>query len=308
MIPQQLSNNILMVRPVSFGYNSETGNTNAFQKKIDQLSELEIQNSVLQEFDQMVEQLRNAGIQVMVIQDNKEQTRPDAIFPNNWISFHSDGTLITYPMQSLNRRFERREDIISEIEKNFKVERRFSLEIFEDKEQYLEGTGSMIFDNVHRIIYACLSPRTDIQVLQHLASLINYSVFFFYAKDENGVDIYHTNVMMALGKDFVVICLDSVVGEKQSELIDLFKESNKEIIAISFDQMNHFAGNMLQLIAANGDPILVMSQSAFDSLLPSQLSQLTAKTKLLIVNIPTIETIGGGSARCMMAEIFLNRK
>lgn len=211
-------------------------------------------------------------------------------------------------MQSLNRRFERREDIISEIEKNFKVERRFSLEIFEDKEQYLEGTGSMIFDNVHRIIYACLSPRTDIQVLQHLASLINYSVFFFYAKDENGLDIYHTNVMMALGKDFVVICLDSVVGEKQSELIDLFKESNKEIIAISFDQMNHFAGNMLQLIAANGDPILVMSQSAFDSLLPSQLSQLTAKTKLLIVNIPTIETIGGGSARCMMAEIFLNRK
>ncbi|MEP7195810.1 MAG: arginine deiminase-related protein [Saprospiraceae bacterium] len=304
---KQLTNNILMVRPANFGYNSETGKTNSFQILL-QNSTDEIQSSAIKEFDSMVEQLRQAGINVLVIDDLNDVIRPDAIFPNNWVSFHQDGTVITYPMQSLNRRIERREDIIEEIGRHFEVKKRYSLDIFEEHNQFLEGTGSMIFDHDNKLIYACLSARTDAQLLQNLALLLQYKVVFFHAYNETGVPIYHTNVMMALGKDFVVICMDSIIEKERDEIKNIFDETSKEIINISFHQMNSFAGNMLQLIDANNNPVLIMSQSAYSSLTRSQISSLEAKTKIIPIDIRIIETIGGGSVRCMMAEIFLPKK
>lgn len=297
-----------MIRPAHFGYNFETGQTNTFQNRIYGLEDSEIQHKALQEFDLMVQRLKEEDINVLVIQDEPTVIRPDAIFPNNWISLHQDGTVITYPMQSANRRLERREEIIDQLSREFNIKKRFSLEIFEDKNQYLEGTGSMIFDHQNQIVYACLSPRTNVELLTHLATLLNYRAVYFDSKNEKGIPIYHTNVMMALGLDFVIICLDSVSLDKKSELIKIFEETGKDIIEISFEQMNQFAGNMLQVSNKKGVPVLIMSQTAFESLTPEQIIKLKSRTKILPVTIPTIETIGGGSARCMMAENFLTPK
>ncbi len=297
-----------MIRPAHFGYNFETGQTNTFQNRIYGLEDSEIQHKALQEFDLMVQRLKEEDINVLVIQDEPTVIRPDAIFPNNWISLHQDGTVITYPMQSANRRLERREEIIDQLSREFVIKKRFSLEIFEDKNQYLEGTGSMIFDHQNQIVYACLSPRTNVELLTHLATLLNYRAVYFDSKNEKGIPIYHTNVMMALGLDFVIICLDSVSLDKKSELIKIFEETGKDIIEISFEQMNQFAGNMLQVSNKKGVPVLIMSQTAFESLTPEQIIKLKSRTKILPVTIPTIETIGGGSARCMMAENFLTPK
>lgn len=302
---EQITNSIFMVRPVSFGYNLETGQTNAFQKHIYDLNEFQISSLVTNEFDGMVSTLRQAGIEVIVIDDNKDYIRPDAIFPNNWISLHSNGMVITYPLQSQNRRTERRDDIIETLSKNFRIEKRLSLEVYEKRNQYLEGTGSMVFDHSNKIIFACLSPRTDLELLIHYSDLLKYKLFYFNAFDEANRAIYHTNVMMAIGIDFVVICLRSIEENKRSEIIKIFEKTDKEIIDISFDQMNHFAGNMLQLFGADNTPFLVMSQTAYDSLFEEQRTRLLKRTNLLPVKIDIIETIGGGSARCMMAEIFL---
>lgn len=305
---KQITDTILMIRPANFGYNAETGQTNTFQSELKNIVHEEIILNARNEFDAMVEELRMKGIQVVVIEDTDNPIRPDAVFPNNWISFHQDGTVITYPMQSKNRRIERREDIIDEISKKFKVSRRYSLEIFEEKEQYLEGTGSMIFDHEHKIIYACLSPRTDVQLLEQLGNLIQYTPVYFHSYNEDKVPIYHTNVMMALGIDFVVVCLESVPEGERDRLIDSFNSTKKSIVEISLQQMNQFAGNMLQVSSSSGKTYLVLSQSAYASLTPEQIAKLSSYTNLLPISIPTIETIGGGSVRCMMAEVFLQKK
>lgn len=304
---KQITDTILMIRPANFAYNAITGQTNTFQTRLNDLSEDKIIAQAQSEFDSMVEKLRKLGIQVIVIEDTKIPIKPDAVFPNNWISMHHDGTVITYPMQSENRRIERREDLINKLSEQYQVKRRLSLELFEEKDQYLEGTGSMIFDHEYRIVYACLSPRTDVQLLEHLAHLIQYTPVYFHSYNENRVAVYHTNVMMAIGVDFVVICMDSVPEEERLRLYESFQKSKKEIVEISIGQMNHFAGNMLQIQSVTGKRFLVLSQSAYDSLTNRQIEQLNKFTDLLPVSIPTIETIGGGSVRCMMAEVFLNK-
>jgi len=305
---KQISNTILMVRPTHFGYNQETASSNKFQKKQDKQDAKDIKQKACDEFDQMVSDLRSKGVQVLVFTDSEDILKPDAVFPNNWISMHEDGTLITYPMFAPIRRKERSESIIESLIKDFDVRKRLSLELFESKDLFLEGTGSIIFDHEHKLAYACQSARTSIEVLQKLCLIINYKPILFNAFDASGYPIYHTNVLMALGIDFVVICMDAVEEGSRQRLEEQFKETGKEIIDISFKQMESFAGNMLQVEMENHKPLLVMSKSAYDSLNVDQLKKINAKTEILSVAIPTIEQIGGGSARCMMAEVFLPPK
>lgn len=264
------------------------------------------------EFDNMVQILRSKGIHVIVIEDTENPVKPDAVFPNNWISFHENGVLITYPMFAKNRRIERREDIIELINEKFRINNRYSFEFYEnDNEEplYLEGTGSMIFDRPNGIVYACLSQRTDATLIDKFNVLMGTQSFVFKAVDRNGLEIYHTNVMMALGEDFVVICLDSISDmESKNQLLKIFEKTGKEVIDISIKQMESFAGNMLEVKNKNNERYLCMSQTAFDSLKQEQKDKLSARTHLLPIPITNIEKYGGGSVRCMMAEIFLPEK
>ena len=301
----QITNTILMVRPAAFGFNEETAANNAFQVKNESLSAEEIQERALQEFDTFVNKLRAIGVEVIVVKDSADPHTPDAIFPNNWISFHQDGLVVTYPMFSSIRRKERRPEIISDLMADFSVETRIFFEDYEREDKYLEGTGSLILDRVNKIMYACLSPRTDRALTEELAQRLDYKAVIFTAVDEEGQEIYHTNVMMALGENFAVICLDVIadIMERQ-EVIEVLEDSGKEIIEISIEQMMQFAGNMLQ-VKGEDSSYLVMSQAAYDSLDEEQIEEIEQYTKILSSPIPTIEELGGGSVRCMMAEVFL---
>ncbi|MEL6943936.1 MAG: arginine deiminase-related protein, partial [Bacteroidota bacterium] len=300
---------IMMVRPAKFGFNPQTATNNAFQDESTDLSPEEIQTLALQEFDGFVQILRNAKIRVIVVQDTETPTKYDAIFPNNWISTHQDGTLITYPMFAPMRRLERREDIIGGISEEFSVENRIRLESYEAQEIFLEGTGSMILDRPNKLVYACRSLRTEEKVLDDFCKKMGYEKVLFTSTDENGLEIYHTNVMMALGENFVVICMESVKdGKEWANLHKKFKETGKAVIEISVDQMAAFAGNMLQVKNTDGDTFLVMSEQAYRSLEEEQIKQIEQHTYLLHAPLYTIEKFGGGSARCMMAEIFAERK
>ncbi len=304
----QITDTILMVRPAAFGFNPETAANNAFQIDDPSLSVQERRQRALAEFDAFVARLREAGIRVIVVEDTAAPVKTDAVFPNNWISTHGNGTLITYPMYSPVRRRERREAIVDQLRKEFQVLDRIHLEENELTDRFLEGTGSLILDREYRIAYACLSERTDEKLLRQFAGQMNYEIVAFTALDGAGQPIYHTNVMMALGETFVVVCLESIrqVGE-QDVLLKKFAATKKEVIAISLDQMNAFAGNMLQVRNGQGKTFLVMSQQAYDSLRPDQIETIERHTTILSSPLPTIETYGGGSARCMMAEIFLPR-
>lgn len=296
-----------MVRPANFAFNEETAANNAFQSRDDNMNAVEMRQQAMREFDEFVQKLRDAGVNVIVAEDTHEPARPDAVFPNNWVTFHQEGWVVTYPMFAPTRRLERRDDVIRMVlERGFRATDRIHLEDSEAEQVFLEGTGSIIFDHPHRLAYACLSPRTDAALLGELCRKIGYREVVFHAVDAGGQDIYHTNVMMALGETFVVICLDSVRdAAERSMLENKFAETGKEIIDISLEQMGAFAGNMLQVRNAAGDTILVMSETAYRSLTPAQVRALEAHTRLLYSPIQTIETYGGGSARCMMAEVFL---
>jgi hypothetical protein len=241
---------------------------------------------------------------VLVIEDSDEPNKPDAIFPNNWITTHEDGSLITYPMFSKIRRNERREEVINHLETDFLFSNRYAFEHYEDEHQFLEGTGSMVLDRVNRIVYACLSPRTSIELLDKFAVLKGYEVVRFKAQSA-GVDIYHTNVMMAMGHDFVVICMDAIGDEEDKEVVlSMFKKTGKEVVEITIEQMNSFAGNMLEVESLEGEPYMVMSEQAFNALTDHQISKISNHAQILAVPIDTIEKYGGGSARCMITEIF----
>ncbi len=296
-----------MVRPAHFAFNEETAANNAFQSRDKHLPPEEMRRLAMQEFDGFVEQLREAGVDVIVAKDTATPIKPDAVFPNNWVTFHQEGFVVTYPMFAPTRRRERRRQIIDQVLKTgFAADRRLNYEFNEKRNRFLEGTGSIIFDHQHRLAYACLSPRTDEQLLQDLCQEIGYEAVTFRSADANGQDVYHTNVMMALGETFVVICLDSVRDPAERQMLEQkFAETNKEIVAITLPQMNAFAGNMLQVSTTSGQPLLVMSSTAHQALMPEQISTLQKHTQLLHVPITTIETYGGGSARCMMAEVFL---
>lgn len=304
-MPNQTTNHLLLIRPTNFGYNEETAHNNAFQSK-PQASPAQIQEQALQEFDQLVALLQSKDIQVTVIQDSATPVKPDAIFPNNWISFHANGTLVTYPMWSKNRRLERQASIVEQMKQQFGFQEVLALEDWEEQQLFLEGTGSMILDREHKICYACTSPRTDEQVLNQFCEVMGYQKVLFQSVDAQGQEIYHTNVMMALGEDFVVICLDSVpdAGQKQ-QLLQSFQQTGKTVVEISLEQVKAFAGNMLQVHNEQGDRFLLLSQQAYESLTPAQMTTLEQYTNLLYSPIPTIETLGGGSVRCMLAEVFM---
>ena len=296
-----------MVRPANFGYNEQTAENNAFQLYDDSLSDNEIRVKALAEFDAFVECLKNEGVQVIVAEDSASPAKPDAVFPNNWVTFHQEGFVITYPMFAPIRREERSESIIEQVlQQGFNSTARLHFEASEENDQFLEGTGSVIFDHVNKIAYAGLSPRTNDVLLDSLCEKIGYEAVTFRALDAAGQEVYHTNVMMAMGENFVVVCLGCIWDQKERAMLEnKFRETGKEIVNISLDQMNAFAGNMLQVKNKDGKLILVMSSTAYESLTPDQITLLEGHTSLLHCPIDTIETYGGGSARCMMAEVFL---
>lgn len=303
---QQTTSNILMIRPTNFGFNEETATNNSFQTKAKFLKPDQVKKRAMEEFDNFVAKMRGKGINVIVIDDSAKPIKPDAVFPNNWVSFHQNGAVITYPMYSEIRRKERRDDVLEKLKEDFMIEATYRLEKFEAEDRFLEGTGSMILDRVNKICYACTSPRTDEGLLDVFCEFVDYQKVAFQSVDANGEDIYHTNVMMALGEDFVVIGMSTIKNEVQKRmLLELFEKTNKTIIDISFDQILSFAGNMLQVRNEQGDTYLVMSQQAFESLTDEQIKEIEMRTKILYSSIETIETLGGGSARCMMAEVFL---
>ncbi|MBP9741577.1 MAG: amidinotransferase [Chitinophagaceae bacterium] len=301
----QATNSVLLIRPSSFTFNAETAISNAFQIKLNE-SEEEIKQKKLAEFEAFVQTLTTKGVNVFLVDDTLLPEKPDAIFPNNWVSFHADGTVILYPMCAVNRQHERRQDIIDSLKKNFVVNNIIDLSKYEIEHKYLEGTGSIIFDHVHKIAYACLSPRTDKALFIEVCTLLNYRPIYFYAYDKNGQEIYHTNVMMCIAEKFSAICLDTITNQAEKELIvQSLTQTGHQIINISFEQMSNFAGNMLELKNKNNQSLLALSQSAFLSLTTTQKTAIEKYTELVPLTIKTIETIGGGSARCMIAEIFL---
>jgi hypothetical protein len=292
-----------MIRPVQFGYNAETAVNNAFQVK---QAQDDVPEKAVKEFDAFVEKLRDNGIDVTVIDDTAEPHTPDSIFPNNWISFHEDGTVFLYPMFAQNRRLERKPAILETISKKFEINETVDLSGYEANDKFLEGTGSMVLDRDAKIAYACISPRTDIAILNEFCNKAGYQSVAFRSVDAGGKEIYHTNVMMCVGDKYVVICLASIPEETERQLVIFTIESTrKQLVDITLEQMNHFAGNMLQVHNAAGEKFLVMSSQAYESLTQQQVTLLETFNPIIHSSLDTIETNGGGSARCMMAEVHL---
>jgi hypothetical protein len=296
---------LLMIQPVNFGFNAQTAVNNSFQKNIDG----DVQQKALQEFTDLVALLRNNKVDVTVVEDSLDPSTPDSIFPNNWISFHDDGRIFLYPMFAVNRRHERKDTVLEMVKNKFFITEIIDLSQSEAEELFLEGTGSMVLDRGNKIAYACLSPRTDEKILNGFCSMVGYSPVSFRSTDSAGIDIYHTNVMMCIAKTFAVVCLDSVSNERERKnLVTALEKTNKEIVDISLQQLNSFAGNMLQVKNADDELLLVMSTQAFESLTDAQVETLQKHNRIIHSSLNTIETAGGGSARCMMAEVFLERK
>jgi hypothetical protein len=297
---------ILMVRPYQFYFNQQTASNNFFQSNVN----IENANELaIAEFDAMVDQLRQHQIKVKVVQDTKDPSTPDSIFPNNWISTHPGGTICLYPMFDPNRRAERKSTVIYFLESNFKIENIIDLTDLENEGKFLEGTGSMVLDHQNKIAYGCLSERLDQEAFISWCHKMQFNPISFKALDDKGQPIYHTNVMMCMGNQFVVICMDSIADESEKKiLLDSFIQTKKEVIEISQDQLNHFAGNMLQVFDLNEKPHLIMSQQAYTSLNNEQLKSLEKYNPIIPISIPTIEALGGGSTRCMMAELHLINK
>jgi hypothetical protein len=295
---------ILMVRPYQFFFNKQTATNNFFQSNIN----IENANELaIAEFDTMVEQLSAYQIEVKVIQDTKDPSTPDSIFPNNWISTHAGGTLCLYPMYAENRRAERKLSVLEFLQANYKIENLLDITHFEKEGKFLEGTGSMVLDHQNKIAYGCISERLDKEAFTYWCNKMQFKPISFKAVDDKAQPIYHTNVMMCMGDQFVVICLESIPNALEKQIVlESFLQTNKKVITISQDQLNHFAGNMLQVFDMNEKPHLIMSEQAYTSLQPAQVKSLEKYNPVLPISIPTIEALGGGSARCMMAEIYLS--
>ncbi len=308
----QITNTILMIRPVSFRMNEQTAVNNYYQEEL-KLENSEINKKAQEEFDNYVFKLKSYGIHVIVVSDTKEFDTPDSIFPNNWISFHQDGTVAIYPMFAQNRRLERREDVLEKIEsEGFLIKNIIDYTSAEKEQVFLEGTGSMILDRVNKKAYCALSPRADEDLFIEFCEDFEYTPVVFTANQTvNGKReaIYHTNVMMCIAETFVVICLEAIDNKKERKnLLNHFKDDGKKVINITEEQVHNFAGNMLQVMGKDDEPYLIMSQAAFNSLTQSQKAQINNHCKIISSSLETIETCGGGSARCMMAEVFLPKK
>ena len=305
----QTTNTILMIRPVNFRMNEETAVNNYFQEELD-LKNSEINTKAQNEFDAFVSKLESVGVNVVVVDDIASQDTPDSIFPNNWVSFHENGNVGLYPMFAENRRRERREDILERLEsEGFQIEHVYDYTSAEDEDIFLEGTGSLLLDRVNNKAYCALSPRADEELFIEFCEDFEYFPVVFTANqtvEGKRLPIYHTNVMMCLAEKFAVICLDSIDDKKERKnVIKHLKEDGKEIITITESQMHQFAGNMLQVRGHNDQRYLIMSQAAYDSLTDAQIAQIEKYCPILSSSLETIETCGGGSARCMMAEVFL---
>src|SRR5258708_8748363 len=299
----QTTSYLLMIRPVNFSFNAETAVNNAFQSAA---SDNRTQEKALAEFEGLVNILRDNGVDVTVINDTPEPYTPDSIFPNNWVSFHQGGLVCLYPMYAVNRRQERKRGVLEELARKFDFSKILNFSTYEKEGLFLEGTGSMVLDRDNKIAYACLSPRTDPKVLEDFCKKTGYQPVVFTAVDGAGNPIYHTNVMMCVADRYVVVCLDSLPVATERELLAAtITKSGKEIIEISLDQMNHFAGNMLQVHNARAENLLVMSTQAYESLTPAQVEKLGSFNRILHSSLTTIETNGGGIARCMLAEVHL---
>ena len=306
-IESQLASSVLMIRPARFESNPLTAESNKFQGKTSALP-AEQHAAALLEFDGLVVALRDKGINVVVVDDTAEPHTPDSIFPNNWVSFHSDGRVVLYPMEAKNRRTERRLDVVESLgsEHGFHVSDIVDLSHHESAQQYLEGTGSLVLDRVNRVAYACLSTRTQLDVLGDFAQQMDYDVVAFDAVDREGAPIYHTNVLMNIGETIAVICDESIVREDQrAAVLERLRETGHEIVTLTYDQLDAFAGNMLELRSASGQRLIAMSKQAYDSLADSQLATLSANAEILSAPIEAIESSAGGSVRCMLAEIHL---
>ena len=305
---KQTTNTILMIEPIDFGFNDQTAVNNYFQQQYMD-TDGDIQLQALIEFNEMVELLRKNKLNVLVVKDTTEHHTPDSIFPNNWISFHGDGQAVLYPMFAPNRRKERRQDIIEYVSsRGSKINNIDDFTFWEEKNLFLEGTGSMILDRTNNIAYAALSERTSKLVFLEFCDVFEFKPVYFSANQTvygKRLPIYHTNVMMTVADEYVVICLETIDNLKERKVVvDYLEKSGKDIITISEHQMNCFAGNMLQVENTDGKIFLVLSQSAYDSLTQKQKDQLSSYNELIVVSIPTIERVGGGSVRCMMAEVF----
>ncbi len=293
---------VLMIRPIQFGYNAQTAVNNAFQTDA---TDDRTQEKALYEFDHYVHTLREKGIEVLVVNDTPTPPTPDSIFPNNWISLHTNGTICLYPMFAENRRAERKSFVLSKLQTQYQIQNICDFSGYESQQLFLEGTGSLVLDHDHRIAFACISERTHIKVLEEFCVKMDYQPFTFHAYDAGGRPVYHTNVMMCVGDMFVVACMESITDPEENEQFrKMVRALNKDLIEITFDQMNQFAGNMIQLQSKEGQKYLVMSQRAYQSLSPAQIQALSEYNTLLPIPLNTIETNGGGSARCMVAEIF----
>lgn len=305
---EQVTSNLLMIRPVNFAFNQETASTNAFQKPND-ISQETLNSSAQECFDELVAQLRLRDINVHVFDDTVEPNTPDSIFPNNWLSTHHSGKVMIYPMEAPNRRAERRQDILDFLKKHYDFHVLLDLTHFETDGKYLEGTGSIVLDRINRIAYACLSSRTHPEVLKAWQKVIDYELVTFEAFDREGVPVYHTNVVMSMGDTFCVICLEAITDPDQRLSVkQKLENSGKTIMEITMDQMSAFAGNMLLVKNKKGKNFLVMSDRAYESLTRKQIDTMDYFAEILHTDLGYIETIGGGSARCMIAEIHLPEK
>jgi len=303
----QLASAVLMIRPVRFESNPLTAESNRFQGR-NPASPEQQQIAAKSEFDGLAAALRTAGIKVVEIEDTAEPHTPDAIFPNNWVSFHADGSVVLYPMEAPNRRTERRQEIIDTLvnQHGFQVRQLIDLSQHEDSGHFLEGTGSMVLDRANRIAYACLSSRTHLDVLGDFAQRMDYEVVAFDAVDKDGVAIYHTNVLMNVGEGLAVVCDAAIARDDQREaVLQSLRNSGHDVLALTFDQMDSFAGNMLELRSANGERLIAMSEQARNSLTAPQLETISSYATLVSAPIDNIEGSAGGSVRCMLAEIHL---
>ena len=305
---KQITDTVLMIRPVRFRTNEETIVNNYFQKGIN-ITQEEINRKAQQEFDTLVQKLREVGVHVIQVEDIYEQDTPDSIFPNNWISFHNNGDVAIYPMFAENRRRERREDILDIVEEaGFEIENVFDYTEAENEGIFLEGTGAMVLDRIHRKAYCALSPRASEELFIEFCEDFEYTPVIFRAFQKTDGElkpIYHTNVMMALGPTFAIVCLDTIEDKNERKnVLNHLKEDKKEIITISREQVDYYAGNMLE-VKGKEHSYLVMSQTAYQSLTPQQIEAIERHTQILYSDLSTIEICGGGSARCMLAEVFL---
>lgn len=306
---QQLANTVVMVRPARFLSNPETAASNRFQHA-GAIPAERLQSQAVDEFEGLASELRGAGIEVIVFDDTLEPHTPDAVFPNNWVSFHADGRVVLYPMEAANRRLERRPDIVAALaeQHGFAVSEIIDLSAHEERGQYLEGTGSLVLDRLNRIAYACLSSRTHLEPLGEFAQRMDYDVVAFDAVDPNGIPVYHTNVLMSVGEELAFIC-DGAIGnsDQRQAVLARLSETGRDVISLSYAQLAAFAGNMLELRDRDGKRQLVMSTQAYRSLDAVQTRRVIENGGVITSSLDTIEAAAGGSARCMLAEVHLPR-